>query len=708
MARLTIEQIKAPDLSVASAATARAGESFQRGMSSASDLLSKYQEGLEAQGDAELTNLLAGAKNEDEWNNIVASTDFSKMNISQAMRENIMNRRDNILGYEKSRADTGLVGAQTNNTNATAARTRNQIGIDNNQDARAQDIHGVTMTDHRWRQGARAEDAALAGAALRSAQDNLATGGVAPSAASGLRPENTSGLVGAPGTNLGPRADGSGLRAPDGSMGTDQQIAYRNGIAAIESDGSGGYEAVGATHEEYGRALGRYQIMEANIPQWSKAALGREVSVDEFMANPAIQDAIFDHRFGQYVEEHGEEGAARAWFGGEGGINNVNGSDVHGRLTIGDYGSTFVNNIGGGRRGSPAPRQAVTVNPNQGSAAQQAYLDQVAARQYGTTAGALAALDTQRTYAETGRTEIAAADQKAADEALAQQLLDASRGNVSTTDAIVEAQRSGRGATAAEELRRQNSIIAAAGEGGPLDAARLSIGTTGASPEQLQVADAALADIQERQNRDPFQHAQNAARSYVDDPIQSLSQAMEQMEISTVPSELEGAVNKLANDLGISRAEAAYSFARAAEENIALLPDWSWGGDNLAQNRAKTFAREHFTGDNAATARASLGDDKIVIERIETVTNNLGKYERQIQKLRGNGETVPPELMDKRNKAEEALQQLYQEHRAKNPNAQQPAQDNSAAARLSNAAGNTSPGMRNPNPQAGWNSYLYQ
>ena len=95
---------------------------------------------------------------------------------------------------------------------------------------------------------------------------------------------------------------------------------YRDAIASIESDGSGGYSAIGPTHPELGRALGRYQVMEANIGPWSKAALGREVTADEFLSDPKLQDAVFDHRFGQYVEKYGPEKAAQAWFAGEGGI----------------------------------------------------------------------------------------------------------------------------------------------------------------------------------------------------------------------------------------------------------------------------------------------------------------------------------------------------------------------------------------------------
>ena len=102
---------------------------------------------------------------------------------------------------------------------------------------------------------------------------------------------------------------------------------YRNAIASIESAGSGDYSAVGPTHSRLGRALGRYQIMEANIGPWSREVLGFEVSPEEFMANPQIQDAIFDGKFGGYVDQYGPQGAAQAWFAGPGGVGKLNRQD---------------------------------------------------------------------------------------------------------------------------------------------------------------------------------------------------------------------------------------------------------------------------------------------------------------------------------------------------------------------------------------------
>lgn len=126
-----------------------------------------------------------------------------------------------------------------------------------------------------------------------------------------------------------------------------QMVGYRDAIASIESAGSGDYAAVGPKHPKLGRALGRYQIMEANIGPWSRNALGREVSPDEFMANPQIQDAIFDAQFGGYVNQFGPEGAAQAWFGGPGGVGNLDRQDSLG-TSIGEYTDKFRNALGVG------------------------------------------------------------------------------------------------------------------------------------------------------------------------------------------------------------------------------------------------------------------------------------------------------------------------------------------------------------------------
>ncbi|MDX0320342.1 hypothetical protein GOC38_22385 [Sinorhizobium meliloti] len=121
--------------------------------------------------------------------------------------------------------------------------------------------------------------------------------------------------------------------------------SYCDAIASIESAGSGDYRAVGPTHPKMGRALGRYQIMEANVGPWSREVLGREVTPDEFMANPQLQDAIFDGKFNSYVQKFGPEGAAQAWFAGPGGVGKTNRKDSLG-TDVGTYGRKFMSALG--------------------------------------------------------------------------------------------------------------------------------------------------------------------------------------------------------------------------------------------------------------------------------------------------------------------------------------------------------------------------
>lgn len=94
-------------------------------------------------------------------------------------------------------------------------------------------------------------------------------------------------------------------------------IQYRNAIAAVESRGTGDYTAVGKPTRTGDKAYGRYQVMGANIPDWTKEVLGRSMSPQEFLNDPKAQDAIFDAKFGGMVRQYGSvEKAARAWFTG--------------------------------------------------------------------------------------------------------------------------------------------------------------------------------------------------------------------------------------------------------------------------------------------------------------------------------------------------------------------------------------------------------
>lgn len=117
--------------------------------------------------------------------------------------------------------------------------------------------------------------------------------------------------------------------------GTPEQ----NAIAGIESGGK--YDLLGPVTKTGDRAYGKYQVMGSNIGPWSKEILGHEVTPEQFLADPKLQDAIFNGKFGQYTQKYGPEGASRAWFAGEGGMNDMGRKDQLG-TTVGDYGRRFA------------------------------------------------------------------------------------------------------------------------------------------------------------------------------------------------------------------------------------------------------------------------------------------------------------------------------------------------------------------------------
>lgn len=141
-------------------------------------------------------------------------------------------------------------------------------------------------------------------------------------------------------------------------------MPYADAIASIESGGN--YSILGP-ETKGDRAYGKYQIMSKNIGPWSKEILGQEVTPQQFLENPQLQDAIFQGKFGQYVDKYGPEGAARAWFAGEKGMNNPNAKDVLG-TTVAGYGSKFMKALGQpgaetAPAGSAAPAQGIPAMP---------------------------------------------------------------------------------------------------------------------------------------------------------------------------------------------------------------------------------------------------------------------------------------------------------------------------------------------------------
>lgn len=97
--------------------------------------------------------------------------------------------------------------------------------------------------------------------------------------------------------------------------------------------GTSGQESSGSTtvvNADSG-AAGQFQVMPANIPNWTQAHYGRSLSTQEFLKNPVAQRAVFNGEMGKYVRKalrqaKGNEDlavrmASAAWYGGEGAMH---------------------------------------------------------------------------------------------------------------------------------------------------------------------------------------------------------------------------------------------------------------------------------------------------------------------------------------------------------------------------------------------------
>ena len=146
---------------------------------------------------------------------------------------------------------------------------------------------------------------------------------------------------------------------------------YFNGLVSslLQQESGGNYKAIGPT-TRYGRALGRYQILPENVRRWGREVTGRDVTTNEFLDNPQLQDQIAQGKLRQIYDTHlNRTGdpylafrmAAAEWYSGNG--------DNHDDYSEGNW-----------------------TGPSRGS-----YVDQIASR-----AGITPASDIRHTYATGG------------------------------------------------------------------------------------------------------------------------------------------------------------------------------------------------------------------------------------------------------------------------------------------------------------------
>jgi len=94
----------------------------------------------------------------------------------------------------------------------------------------------------------------------------------------------------------------------------------------VESGGD--YKALGKWTQGH-RAIGKYQIMDNNIPVWTKEYLGTSYTVKQFINDPKTQDLLVGLILTDYLGNYDEKDVASIWFSGKPLKGNVS-KDING------------------------------------------------------------------------------------------------------------------------------------------------------------------------------------------------------------------------------------------------------------------------------------------------------------------------------------------------------------------------------------------
>ena len=130
--------------------------------------------------------------------------------------------------------------------------------------------------------------------------------------------------------------------AGSGGGGSDLDKLQTN-IGQKESGGR--YNAIGPK-TKYGRAYGKYQVLETNIPGWTKEFLGKSMTPQEFLEDHEAQEKVAKGKMAQYYAAYGNTGdVASMWFSGK-PLSKVSKDASDGYTTVGGYVGDVTKGLG--------------------------------------------------------------------------------------------------------------------------------------------------------------------------------------------------------------------------------------------------------------------------------------------------------------------------------------------------------------------------
>lgn len=286
MARLTIEQVRAPDLTGTSQILANAGQAFQTGIESAEGILGKYQEGQQKNADQDILAQVAGIKSEDELAAFLASDAISKSPLSGDMQSTILGLRDTVLGQNHQRAETRGTDARTD-------QTRSNIRINEAGEAR-------TSANYQDAVNVRDATRGLTGQILAAQAEGEQFGysGPAPSFSAAIDATESGGASDQYDTLFGHRNRQNGVRVSQMTLGE----------AKAFSDTSGEYgQSVNAEIGRVATPMGKYQIVGTTL-----RGIQRELDLpDTVQFNPNVQELMGTYLGQKRVQNGGSAASMR-------------------------------------------------------------------------------------------------------------------------------------------------------------------------------------------------------------------------------------------------------------------------------------------------------------------------------------------------------------------------------------------------------------
>lgn len=604
MARLTIQNVAAPNLSGTSQILANAAASLNTGLSAASGVLDKYAAGQQESADASVLSTIAGISSEEELGKFLGSGQLEGLNLSASMRETVLGLRNRILANDQTRANIGQTHANTGLIGANTDRVRASSSI-------AQAAEGRTAAEYQdgvnVRNARRALTPAVVGANVEGNRQGQ-NGFTRDAPASLLRTES--------GGNFNASNNEVGSSGRNGHFGRVQF-----GQDRFEEARRAGAIPSGMTIEQFGTNTPEGRAAQQSAENWHFA------DIQNYISSNGLDQYIGTSINGVTMTRDGL--VAMAHLGGSNGMKRFlesggqyNPSDSFG-TSLQDYAQTHAGNTTG-RTNRPAFTNL------QEAIAASVYLDPADATKLLADAYAAQNLGQQRINSTN-----TAAQQEASAAAILAAVQDPT--NVNTKGVVTDLINNSLVGNSNERIEAIARAQGLAGENGPLAgvlAPRVSTNETIRNSIELfngREGSSINSAVQTR--------LLNDSQQYVEDPAGTL---MNQFGMESTPelrNDMRTIINTLARETGVTPQLAAVALAENFNRND------TWGADPAADRFYVENARSFIETNLSENALSRFNEQRVVSEsrqrQVESLRLQLDTLRSQAAKY---GANVPPAL----------------------------------------------------------------